>query len=198
MKTKVIKCLSDYLGIDESKVTAETELVNDLGMNSFDLVQLSCEMEEQFNTKIEPEKLTNVKYVGDLLTLQQTHDMLEKARALWNEWIEIFRLDCTIETANDSFFASNYKKLKIFQVLGDSKQEFRVRITHNDAFCAVSSSNVHRTHFTKEYNIRNEGSYCQSACFAFGIERLAYALLSQKGIDPDKWDEATRKEIFGA
>ncbi len=130
-------------------------------------------------------------------TLQQTLDMISRARALWEEWIEKFGLNCTIETANDSFFANNYKKLKIFQIMGDSKQEFRVRIPHSDAFCAVSSSNVHRTHFTKTYNIHNENSYCQSACFAFGIERLSYTLLAQKGLDVSKWDEVTKKEIFG-
>lgn len=130
-------------------------------------------------------------------TLEQTLDMIKSARALWEEWIDTFNLNCTIETANDSFFASNYKKLKIFQILGDSKQEFRVYIPDGDFFCAVSSSNVHRTHFTKTYNIHNDNSFCQSSCFAFGIERLSYALLSQKGVDIDKWDEATRKEIFG-
>lgn len=130
-------------------------------------------------------------------TLEQTLDMIKSARALWEEWIDTFNLNCTIETANDSFFASNYKKLKIFQILGDSKQEFRVYIPDGNFFCAVSSSNVHRTHFTKTYNIHNDNSFCQSSCFAFGIERLSYALLSQKGVDIDKWDEATRKEIFG-
>ncbi len=130
-------------------------------------------------------------------TLEQTLDMIKSARALWEEWIDTFNLNCTIETANDSFFASNYKKLKIFQILGDSKQEFRVYIPDGDFFCAVSSSNVHRTHFTKTYNIHNDNSFCQSSCFAFGVERLSYALLSQKGVDIDKWDEATRKEIFG-
>ncbi len=130
-------------------------------------------------------------------TLEQTLDMIAKARALWEEWIETFGLHATIETANDSFFANNYKKLKIFQILGDSKQEFRVLIPHSGAFCAVSSSNVHRTHFTKSYNIHNEHALCQSACFAFGIERLAYTLLAQKGLDVGKWDEATRREILG-
>ncbi len=130
-------------------------------------------------------------------TLEQTLDMIKSARALWEEWIDTFNLNCTIETANDSFFASNYKKLKIFQILGDSKQEFSVYIPDGDFFCAVSSSNVHRTHFTKTYNIHNDNSFCQSSCFAFGVERLSYALLSQKGVDIDKWDEATRKEIFG-
>ncbi len=130
-------------------------------------------------------------------TFEQTLDMVAKARNLWKEWIEKFNLNCTIETANDSFFASNYKKLKIFQILGDSKQEFRVLIPNTGNYCAVSSSNVHRTHFTKTYNIHNDNSFCQSSCFAFGIERLSYALISQKGYDVRKWDDETRKEIFG-
>lgn len=129
-------------------------------------------------------------------TLEQTLEMIARARALWEFWIETFGLNCTIETANDSFFASNYKKLKIFQLMGDSKQEFRVLIPGSGVYCAVSSSNVHRTHFTKTYNIRSGSAYCQSACFAFGIERLAYTLLSQKGTDVSKWDAGTRKEIF--
>lgn len=130
-------------------------------------------------------------------TFEQTMEMIEKARELWHQWIETFGLNATIETANDSFFASSYKKLKIFQIMGASKQEFRVQIPHNDTYCAVSSSNIHRTHFTKTYNIHNENAICQSACFAFGVDRLAYALLSQKGLDVDKWDAKTKAEIFG-
>lgn len=130
-------------------------------------------------------------------TLEQTMQMIAKARELWHEWIEKFDLNCTIETANDSFFASNYKKLKLFQLIGDSKQEFRVLVPSSGTYCAVSSSNVHRTHFTKPYNIKNEEAYCHSACFAFGLERLAYTLLAQKGVDSELWDEQTRTEIFG-
>ncbi|SDY57886.1 MULTISPECIES: aminoacyl--tRNA ligase-related protein [Lachnospiraceae] len=130
-------------------------------------------------------------------TLKQTLDMIEKAKKLWNYWIEKFDLNCTIQTANDSFFANNYKKLKIFQIMGNSKQELKVNLPHNNTECAVSSANVHRTHFTKTYNIHSNNSLCMSSCFAFGIERLSYALLCQKGIDIDKWDDITRKEILG-
>lgn len=130
-------------------------------------------------------------------TMDQTIQFIEKAKDLWHFWIKTFGLKCTVETANDSFFASNYKKLKIFQLMGNSKQELRVDIPHQQNQCAVSSANMHRTHFTKTYNIHSEDALCSSACFAFGIERLSYALLCQKGTDVSQWDEATRKEIFG-
>ena len=107
-------------------------------------------------------------------------------------------MNCRISTATDSFFASNYKKLKLFQILGNSKQEFQVCLPGSDMFSACGSVNFHRTHFTKPYNIRSsEDSYCYSACCAFGIDRLSYALLSQKGLDPDRWDQETYDEIFG-
>ena len=122
---------------------------------------------------------------------------INSARKLWTEWIDLFSLNCVIETANDSFFASNYKKLKLFQLLGSSKIEFKLRIPHNEDYIACSSANFHRTHFTKKYNIRNADSsaFCHSTCFAFGIDRLTYSLLSQKGIDPSNWDEQTINEI---
>lgn len=130
-------------------------------------------------------------------TEKQTHEGIKKARQLWDYWIDTFKLNGEIDTANDSFFASNYKKLKIFQIIGDSKQEFRLLLPSSNTLCASSSANIHRTHFTKRYNIRNKEGYCSTSCFAFGVERLTYSLLSQKGIEPEKWDKATRNEIYG-
>lgn len=151
------------------------------GLNVFELARL-----KEFYMK-------EYVFVGEQ---DQIKAYIEKSKDLWYYWIETFQLNCYIETANDSFFASNYKKLKIFQILGDSKQEFKIWIPSSGMFCAVSSSNIHRTHFTKAHNIRGKQSYSQSACFAFGIERLAYALLSQKGLDISKWDEKSRIEVF--
>lgn len=131
-------------------------------------------------------------------TKEQCDEGIEKSKQLWYEWIEIFGLNSKIDTATDSFFASNYKKLKLFQILGNSKQEYKVRLTEEDNFVSCGSVNYHRTHFTKPYNIKgSDGAYCYSACCAFGIDRLTYTLLSQKGLDPEKWDRNTYKEIFG-
>lgn len=131
-------------------------------------------------------------------TAEQCEEGIERAKRLWDEWTQVFSLNCRVSTATDSFFASNYKKLKLFQVLGNSKQEFQLRLPGSDRFSACGSVNFHRTHFTKPYNIKSsEDAYCYSACCAFGIDRLTYALLSQKGIDPEKWDARTYQEIFG-
>lgn len=129
-------------------------------------------------------------------TQKQCNENIAKAKALWYFFADTFNLKCRIDTANDSFFANSYKKLKLFQILGDAKQEFKWNIPYNDSYVACSSANFHRTHFSKPYNIKSDkGSFCHTACFAFGIERMVYAFLNQKGCDPNKWDKQTYDEI---
>ncbi len=121
---------------------------------------------------------------------------IEASKRIWKFWTETFGLNCKVDTANDSFFASNYKKLKLFQVLGQSKQEFKVQLPASGMYVACGSANHHRTHFSKPYQIHAEhDALCYTACFAFGVERLAYTFLAQKGLDISKWDQATREEI---
>jgi hypothetical protein len=127
---------------------------------------------------------------------EQCAERMKAAKRLWDFWQEIFHANTRLDTANDSFFASNYKKLQLFQMLGDSKREFKWKIPAYDSYISCGSMNFHRTHFSKPYNIRNEfQDYCYTSCFAFGVERLAFALLSQKGIEPSAWDEQTYAEI---
>lgn len=130
-------------------------------------------------------------------TPEQAKQYIERAYALWDFWCECFKINCKIETANDSFFASNYKKLQLFQMLGDSKREFKLLVPASGNYISCSSANFHRTHFTKVYNIRTKetGAYCHSSCFAFGIERLTYAFLSQNGLDSTKWSDAIKEEL---
>lgn len=129
-------------------------------------------------------------------TPDQCRSGIEKAKGLWQFWVDTFKLNCKLDTANDSFFASNYKKLKLFQMLGDSKQEFKWYVPFSDNYIACGSINFHRTHFSKPYNIRTDNeTYCHTACFAFGIERMIYAFLNQKGTDPAGWDKETFDEI---
>lgn len=121
---------------------------------------------------------------------------IEKSKELVRFWIKKFCLNAKCETANDSFFASNYKKLRYFQLIGNSKLEYKILIPNNNEYISCCSANYHRTHFSKAYNIRTYSkNYCYTACFAFGIERLTYAFLSQKGLDINKWDENTINEI---
>lgn len=47
------------------------EVQNDLGLSSFDIMDLSCELEEEFNIKIDTEKLAEVHNIGSMAKLLQ-------------------------------------------------------------------------------------------------------------------------------
>ncbi|PID59168.1 hypothetical protein CSB45_01845 [candidate division KSB3 bacterium] len=137
--------------------------------------------------------MSEVVFIGTDAQVRQ--GITQAQKLLWDFWIELFELNCSIETASDSFFGGSYKKLKFFQLMGDSKQELRMLLPQHKQYIACSSANFHRTHFTKRYEIRHEDGFCHTACIAFGIERLAYAFLSQLGCDPDKWPRKVLEEI---
>lgn len=63
---QIIECLTGYLGIEDDVITADSRLTADLGLSSFDLIELVCDMEEKFRITITPRELINVISVKDL------------------------------------------------------------------------------------------------------------------------------------
>lgn len=68
---EMITFISDYLGVDKSELNENTDLQNDLGLSSFDVMDLSCELEEEFNIKIDTEKLAELHNIGSMAKLLQ-------------------------------------------------------------------------------------------------------------------------------
>lgn len=183
-------CMPLYPILEHSRIPAESP--------GGYVVTGHCFRNEESNVKdIERLNEFTMKELVCVGTPDQTMEFLDRSRQLWLQWQEVFGLNIRIETANDSFFASNYKKLRLFQLLGDSKVEYKLLIPGSKNYISCSSSNAHRTHFAKPYDIRTAetDAYCHTACFAFGIDRLTYALLSQLGLDADSWNETARAEI---
>ena len=52
MKDKVIKLISDATKIDISKINLETSFVDDLNLDSLDIVELMMKMEDEFGVEI--------------------------------------------------------------------------------------------------------------------------------------------------
>jgi acyl carrier protein len=65
--TKVIKIVSEQLGVEEEKVTAESSFVDDLGADSLDTVELVMAFEEQFDVEIPDEEAEKIRTVGDAI-----------------------------------------------------------------------------------------------------------------------------------
>ena len=57
------------LMIDVSKLTPEANLIEELGADSLDLVQLAQELEERFGKEIDDDEMMKVKTVGDVIAL---------------------------------------------------------------------------------------------------------------------------------
>ncbi|MCS7174345.1 acyl carrier protein [Pseudothermotoga sp.] len=71
----VNKILSDKLGVKESQIKEESKLIDDLGADSLDLVDLVMAFEEEFGVKIADDKLQKISTVKDIV------DYIVKAKA---------------------------------------------------------------------------------------------------------------------
>lgn len=64
---QVKKILCDQLDLDEEQVTEDSEVIDDLGADSLDIVDLVMTLEEEFDTKIPDEDIENLRTVGDIV-----------------------------------------------------------------------------------------------------------------------------------
>jgi len=67
--SKVVKAISDHLGIDESKVVPTAHLIDDLGADEFDIVELTVAIQKATGVTISEEDEANVQTVGDFIKL---------------------------------------------------------------------------------------------------------------------------------
>ena len=64
-KIKTILC--DQLDVEEDKVTLEASIIEDLGADSLDLVDLIMSIEDEFSLEIPDGEVENIKTVGDIV-----------------------------------------------------------------------------------------------------------------------------------
>ena len=64
---KVKEYLLMQLPVDESKVTEDARMIEDLGADSANLMMLIMDLETEFNLTVEDEALGTIKTVGDIV-----------------------------------------------------------------------------------------------------------------------------------
>ncbi len=70
IKNRIVEIIANQLGIEEEDVTAAASVVDDLGADSLDVVELVMALEEEFDLEIpdeEAEKITNVQNIFDYM-----------------------------------------------------------------------------------------------------------------------------------
>ena len=69
MFEEIAKILAEQLGIPQSKITKESDIVKDLGADSLDVVELLMTLEDNTGKTIPEDKVTDLKTVGDVVKM---------------------------------------------------------------------------------------------------------------------------------
>jgi seryl-tRNA synthetase len=123
---------------------------------------------------------------------EQRRRLMQEVFALIERW----QLAGYCETANDPFFVEDEVKNNSFvQRLMTLKYELRLAIGGGDTL-AAASFNLHNDFFGNAFGIRlSNGEPARTACAGVGLERLAFAVLCQHGLDPAGWPAEIRRAV---
>ena len=64
---RVKQIIVEQLGVNEDQVTPEASLIDDLGADSLDIVELVMAFEEEFGQEIPDEDTEKIRTVGDVV-----------------------------------------------------------------------------------------------------------------------------------
>ena len=64
---KIRAILCDQLDVEESAVTMESNIAEDLGADSLDVVDLIMSIEDEFDLEVPDDQIENIKTVGDVV-----------------------------------------------------------------------------------------------------------------------------------
>ena len=68
IEDRVKNVIKEQLGVKEEEITRDASLMDDLGADSLDLIELVMELEEEFAIEIPDEDAENIHTVGEVIT----------------------------------------------------------------------------------------------------------------------------------
>ncbi len=71
---KVKEILVDQLDVDEGSITANSFIIEDLGADSLDVVDIVMRLEEEFDLEVPDEEIESMKTVGDIVHFLESAD----------------------------------------------------------------------------------------------------------------------------
>jgi acyl carrier protein len=66
-KERIISLLAYRLGYDETEINENQDFINDLGVDSLDMVEIVMDIEKEFGLKVEDKEIAEIKTVSDLI-----------------------------------------------------------------------------------------------------------------------------------
>lgn len=73
MKEKVIKIIAEVAEVPIESLNVNTNLINDLDLESLDLVELVGAFEEAFKVEIPDKDIKKIQTVGDIIEFIESH-----------------------------------------------------------------------------------------------------------------------------
>lgn len=64
---KVKKILSEQFSVDENTITENTNIAEDLGADSLDVVDILMSIEDEFEVEVPDEEIDKIRTVGELV-----------------------------------------------------------------------------------------------------------------------------------
>ncbi len=64
---KVKEIIADQLGLEEDSITPESDIVEDLGADSIDAIDLILAVQEEFEIEIPDEAVESIKTISDIV-----------------------------------------------------------------------------------------------------------------------------------
>ena len=72
IQEKVIKIVSEATKVDASNIKSETNFIDDLNLDSLDMVEMMMKMEEEFGVEIPEDKTEDLKTIDDVANFLKT------------------------------------------------------------------------------------------------------------------------------
>ncbi|HIZ20989.1 MAG TPA: acyl carrier protein [Firmicutes bacterium] len=70
---KVKAILSNQFDVAEDTITLDTNIADDLGADSLDVVDMLMSLEDEFNVEIPDEEIENIRTVGEVVSYIEEH-----------------------------------------------------------------------------------------------------------------------------
>lgn len=61
------KMIANQTGMDESKITMESDILNELGLDSLDIVELIMSAEEEWDIIVDDDDVASFKHIADVV-----------------------------------------------------------------------------------------------------------------------------------
>lgn len=65
---KVIEIISRYLGVAEDEITEDMDLIDDLNINSYDIMSIIGRFEDEFDIEVPDEDIRDFRTIKDIIT----------------------------------------------------------------------------------------------------------------------------------